>query len=566
MQYKRIFFLRSILISGLVISFLFWNQCTSIEEEKDVLAQINDLTVTTTHFENAFKEYYYRTGQVLSLDFETKKAILENEFNRYVLVVKAQDLGFDNSQIAKNQEQLIERKVLVEEYLDQKILSDVTVTEEDLREYYIRFNTTLTASHIYSRTQEGIHSFKERLDEGESFESIAKEAFKNPYLANNGGDIGRFTTDEMDVSFENKAFSMTIGQISEPVKTSQGYSIIKLTDRVVTPKLTEYDFAQKKNQLQSYVLKKKKEVKSREYLADFIQSTSLNNEILEQLWTSFSQQRELAINQDSEFLNRFTSRNELLAKNGNYEFSVSDFASEYRIDLATNVGTIHSLESLKAYITGITYRSYLYDRAKEEKIHEQFLVKRSIEETFYDYLVGLVEDDLYQSVQNTPAELFSEYSENKDLYVKPLELNLSRIVLSNESKAEELLHKLKNREMDFESAVIEYSINNEDRFLKGEQGMKSIKEYGFLAPKLSDLQKDDLSEVIEYQSGEFHIYKCNNRVEARYMVFNEAAPQVDIYLKKQKFRALKEKTIEDIKKQYNAMVDGAKLKELNFKI
>ena len=48
-------------------------------------------------------------------------------------------------------------------------------------------------------------------------------------------DIGRFTTDELDIAFENQAFSMAIGDIF-PIQTAQGFSIIKLTDRVTRPR------------------------------------------------------------------------------------------------------------------------------------------------------------------------------------------------------------------------------------------------------------------------------------------------------------------------------------------
>lgn len=53
---------------------------------------------------------------------------------------------------------------------------------------------------------------------GESFEALAEEVFTNPYLANNGGDIGEFTVDEMDIAFENAAFALNVGDVSAPVK------------------------------------------------------------------------------------------------------------------------------------------------------------------------------------------------------------------------------------------------------------------------------------------------------------------------------------------------------------
>jgi len=49
-----------------------------------------------------------------------------------------------------------------------------------------------------------------------------------------GGDLGYFKASEMVAEFSNAAFSMTIGQISEPVKSEFGYHIIKLVDIIDT--------------------------------------------------------------------------------------------------------------------------------------------------------------------------------------------------------------------------------------------------------------------------------------------------------------------------------------------
>src|SRR5690606_12949586 len=71
--------------------------------DEDVLAQIEDFYVSTTHFENAFREYYYRTGQVLTSDDQTKQAILNSEFNTYVLAVYAEDLHLNETEYARQQ-------------------------------------------------------------------------------------------------------------------------------------------------------------------------------------------------------------------------------------------------------------------------------------------------------------------------------------------------------------------------------------------------------------------------------------------------------------------------------
>lgn len=542
---------------------LLLSQCTSsdVKENEQVLASINDMSVTATHFENAFKEYYYRTGQVLNQDFDTKKAILDSEFNKYVLVTLAEELGLDQTEQAINRYSLISQKILLEEYIDKAVVGDVSISEEEIRDYYIRFNTRLRAAHIYAESKEEILGYYNRIESGETFDQIAKEAFQNEYLANNAGDIGWFTTDELDISFEEKAFSLQIDEISEPVKTSQGYSIIKLIDRKTTPALTEYDLNAKRVQLESYVRKKKKELIQREHLYAFNDALIFNEPILNEL-------SEQLINGNLISSNDYRSSelvNENVAKFQEFEFSINDLSNALRVSLPQNLALIRNREALKVFIAGVFYRNIFVEKAIEEGLNEQFLVKRTIEETYYSYLVGEAEQYLKNSIKNTPAELYREFGINKDLYTKPLQLNLARIVLPTQKEAETIFNKLEAG-ADFSKLVKENTIKNEDRFVDGELGYESIKSYGFIAPKLADLQVGEISSVINYQTGEYHIYRCLGRIEPREMMFDEAKSQVNISLTNKKYKALRLETIEEVKERYNAKIDLEKMNEITVKI
>ncbi|HFQ92264.1 MAG TPA: peptidylprolyl isomerase [Chromatiales bacterium] len=70
----------------------------------------------------------------------------------------------------------------------------------------------------------------ERIRSGESFEEIAKAESQDPGSAAEGGDLGFFGRGMMVKPFEEAVYGMSIGDISEPVRTRFGYHIIKLTD------------------------------------------------------------------------------------------------------------------------------------------------------------------------------------------------------------------------------------------------------------------------------------------------------------------------------------------------
>lgn len=553
---KKLFFLTSVIAVSLACQ-----DVSDSQKKEDVLAQIGDLYVSTTHFENAFREYYYRTGQVISPDERTKTAILNSEFNTYVLSVHSMDLGLDKTQESLNRKEAIKRRVLTEEYLKQVILKDLYVSDEELMDFYVRFNTTLRASHIYSRTKDGINRYYDRLNNGESFKVLAEEAFINPYLAKSGGDIGKFTTDELDIAFENAAFGLKVDEISAPVKTVQGYSIIKLTDRIIKPSLTEFEFNQKKEQLYSYVYKKKKELITREHIENFTSSIRFNEESVNLLWSKIDERLELMLSKDIEFVANLNEDDLLLASFQEVDFTLETFMDEYFVSTPNSLSLISDKESFRSFLNGVFYRNYLYNSAIRSGIDDQELVRKSVDETFVSYLAELAVIELQRGISNTPAELFNEYQLNRDNYNKPLEVNLARIVTNTREEAELILKKI-DQGVEFSKLVEEYSINSQDRFTYGELGFENIKKYGFLSPKLSILNIGDRSEILQYQTNEFHIYKCLDRIESVPLSFYEAQQEIDVVLSRKKIQQIKIDTIEQVKVKHNAKIDTLKLKEL----
>lgn len=546
-----------------VLLFVF-SSCHTRPENKLVVAKINDFEITEDHFKNSFLEYYYRTGQILKPDSRTRLTVLNSQFNNYVLATYAKDIGLDQTDEAYRKKGEIERRVLNEEYLNRFITADIKVTEAELHDYFVRFNTTLRASHLFAKDIETAQVLYKKLQSGESFESLAAETFQNEYLANNGGDIGRFTTDEMDIAFEEKAFELRVGEISEPVPTAQGYSIIKLTDRFTKPIITQFEFANKKDQIASYVVKKKKELMTRDHLYSFIEGARINEPDFDKLWKMMNDNYALAINKDSEFLSRISNK-DVLATYNNRKFTFADFSVEYSFTPLHLIDSIEGKESFENFVIGTFLRFYLHDQALANKLHNDELIVGSINETYYIYLAQKAVNHLEAGISNTGSELRQEFFNNSSRFYKPLEVNLAQIVTDTEEKANIVRSQLLNGG-SFKELLNEHTIFNEDLLTNGELGLQDVSNYGSYASEISKLSEGDISEIINYQTGQYTVYKMIDRVEAREMSFNEAKELVDKALTNKKLAELKSKTIEDVKKKHNAVIDIEKLNEIIIQI
>ena len=85
----------------------------------------------------------------------------------------------------------------------------------------------IKCSHILVAKQNESLAIVERLKNGEKFGKLAKELSIDSGSGKKDGNLGYFTKGMMVKPFEEVAFKLQIGEISDPIKTEFGYHIIK---------------------------------------------------------------------------------------------------------------------------------------------------------------------------------------------------------------------------------------------------------------------------------------------------------------------------------------------------
>ncbi len=126
--------------------------------------------------------------------------------------------------------------------------SKVEITDDDVRDYYDGHedeyvqDEEVQARHILVKlpddaSEKADQDAKKKIDgllvkvkAGEDFATLAKENSDCP-SSSKGGDLGFFGRGQMAKPFEDTAFSLTVGEMSDVVKTQFGYHIIKLEAR-----------------------------------------------------------------------------------------------------------------------------------------------------------------------------------------------------------------------------------------------------------------------------------------------------------------------------------------------
>ncbi len=120
------------------------------------------------------------------------------------------------------------RGLLKADILRQKLIDaltkDMPTSQEQVWARHILVADKQTADTIYSSLQKG-----------EDFSKLAAQFSTDTYTKNNGGDLGWFNRGTMVTEFENAAFALKVGEISQPVQTTYGWHIIQSLGHAVLP-------------------------------------------------------------------------------------------------------------------------------------------------------------------------------------------------------------------------------------------------------------------------------------------------------------------------------------------
>ena len=248
------------------------------EIEKLVKPQLEMIAKQSTQLPPTFAEQYAKQLRDQFIEQTIRRHLLDEKVKEANIVITDEEVMSTIEEIATSQRDplsLEEFKKKMEEYgqsfdevkveireglarnmfMEAQWAGKINVTEEDVQKYYQenskQFETPeqVRASHILIKPEfidpnvdpnadpneaKAIARTKtegllKQLKDGADFAELAKSHSICP-MAPRGGDLGFFPRGQMTPAFENTAFELEIGKISEIVETEYGYHIIKVTE------------------------------------------------------------------------------------------------------------------------------------------------------------------------------------------------------------------------------------------------------------------------------------------------------------------------------------------------
>ncbi len=213
-----------------VVLFLFSLSVLG-QKEDNVLLKIDNTPVYQSEFTNLF----CKNSDISNA--ENKQSIekdLELFIDYKLKLVEAKELQLDTSKAYKKEVSMYRNQLAIPYLKDDTILDSLVV------EAYERSLKEIKGSHILVRVDEKstdtvaaynkILKARKEVLSGKPFGEVALEYSEDPSVKSNKGNLGYFSVFKMVYPFESGAYNTPKGEVSEILRTSFGYHIIKVYD------------------------------------------------------------------------------------------------------------------------------------------------------------------------------------------------------------------------------------------------------------------------------------------------------------------------------------------------
>ncbi len=521
------------------VSLILLSILSGCAKNKKIIATVNDKQITFKDFKNRYEDFLLSTG--IKDNYPNRRNILNSMITEILLYYyDDNDSVFNNPEFRKEKKWIEDQTVLG--YLqDREIFAKLSVTEKELRQTFLRLNQRVAARHLYAPTLEEANELYDLLQHGADFNLLARQVFTDSTLQNNGGYLGYFTWGDMDPNFENVAFTLKIGEISKPVKTEEGYSIIKVEDRITRPIITENEFLNKKNQVKRVLLIRKKRPALRKYLNSLIEIDKIkfNDNAIKKIEDEIKKTFSIKNNEKINY-----SDNETASNYKGKTFSVGEILRRIESIPYYHRSKIKDARTIKTAIKGFYLHDALMNVAKEKGYLDLPIVKKKEHQYLINVFMRYKMNYIAENANIPDSLVRSFYKENIEYFSTHDKYNLREIIVARKSLADSLFNVVSKQPAKFPDLARKFSLRKYTAENGGELGFVPITKLGLLRKIIINKKSGEIFGPIKIADtyGVFQLIAKKKGEVIPYEKVKEQAKQIaKFYYRKRSFRKYMDK-------------------------
>lgn len=380
------------------------------------------------------------------------------------------------------------------------------------------------------------------LKAGKDFAEVAKRFSDDTGTKDKGGDLGFFERRMMVQEFDEAAFNLEVGQVSDVVRTNFGLHVIKVTEKEAYPTF-EADRENLKNLLKR----------------------SRYNDLYAELIESYKKEYNYSVNENA--LQQMIGYNDSTVIGGEMK-GLTEIGGNTVFSFTNHTETVNDFFSKIKSDTEFSGKKFTVDILNKgvKKLSEQLLLEEkaiSLEKTdaqfadlMKDYQNGififkLQEEEVWNKVTVDSVKLYDFYQKNIQKYSWPDRVAYTEIYVKKDSVIKSYYSLLKSGE-NFDVLAA----NTERTQVKDKNGKYDLQavgstEFSKIVNGLTNI--GDYTEPVPNPGG-FSILRLDFKAPARLKTFEEAKAEVSGQYQEYESKRLENEYIDSLKKKYSPVI------------
>jgi len=559
----------------LVIGLSFTWQCA---EEDETIVEVGSLSIKKSEILSVFKKKYPKQNDFSDVDLSIKKDLIEPLIAKKLRINAAYDLDLDKEKLFRLKYEQYQMRLVGNLYFE-KVIVDKVVTQKMIEDYISRTATEIKASHILigyeksprvvNRTLEEAEKIaidvKKQLKEGKDFIGLAEKYSDDPSAKKNKGGLGYFSWGRMVGPFQEAAWDMKIGEISDPVRTRFGYHIILLEDRRPVANYVEDRSKEGLGRVKQTIMRSFGDSVRVLWEQHYEQLSKDNNyQIFEDQINMFTDTLKIIIKDrpigDDIYTPEF--RQITFAEWDGESISVQTFIDKFDTKLAQMLGNFRDAKVLNKEIKRLSMDGQVLEAADNLGILDDDQIVEALKKFTENHIEKEVEkNSVHASIKLTEDEIAEYYELNKSKFEKPEEIEIWVIDLKDEKKANNIVDKAKQGQ-NFENLARKYSQDKRLRSKGGYLGYKVKTSRGSVSMEAFKIGPGGkIGGPVRY--GRFwSVIKTGEKHEKVLQPFDKVKKRAQSMARSENIKESKIVWENELKEKYEVIIDEEKLKSI----
>lgn len=223
-------FMRPLLAGAIALVFLW---CLAAGAQEAAVAKVNGRLITESDMKLAEAEIGSDLGTLP--DVTRRRVLLEFLIENQLFADAAENQKLGSGASSDGRTQYARRSALRDLFFDKNVRA--AINEGDARKFYetqhgsAKQEEEVRARHILVESKEKAWDVYEMIARGSDFATLAKRFSLDPGSKDQGGELGYFGRGQMVPQFEEAAFKLKRGEVSEPFETQFGWHLVRVDER-----------------------------------------------------------------------------------------------------------------------------------------------------------------------------------------------------------------------------------------------------------------------------------------------------------------------------------------------